>query len=270
MNLDIKGKVAVVTGADSGIGKETAKYLLNEGVTVIVSDLKQEGVDEAVSELKGFAPNGSVAGIAADLSKADSADSLAKTVEAQYGGADIIVNAAGIRGAAGDFLELTDEDWYKTIDVDLMAAVRVARAFIPQMRSKGWGRLVFVSSENALQPYPEESPYNACKAGIINLAKGLSKAYSPSGVLINTVLPAFIETPMTDAMMDELAQKNGYSREEAVKDFVKKERPGIAAQRRGKVEEVAAVIAFLCSEQASFVNGSAYRVDGGAVMTAFG
>ena len=194
---------------------------------------------------------------------------MALAVQQTFGGANIIINCAGARGAAGDFLTLTDDDWMQTINTDLMGAVRVCRAFIPQLQQKGWGRVVLISSENAYQPYEEESPYNACKAGIINLSKCLSRAYSKNGLLFNCVSPAYIETPMTDAMMDELAQQRGSNREEAVAWFLKNKRPNITVGRRGKAEEVAAVITFLVSEQASFVNGSNYRVDGGSVESAF-
>ena len=129
---------------------------------------------------------------------------------------------------------------------------------------------MLIGSENALQPYQEESPYNACKAAIINLSKCLSRAYGPDGVLINTVSPAYIKTPMTDAMMEELAKERGTTEDEAVNWFLKNKRPFIAVERRGRPEEVASVIAFLCSELSSYINGSNYRVDAGAVETAFG
>ncbi|MGB3758364.1 MAG: SDR family oxidoreductase, partial [Rivularia sp. (in: cyanobacteria)] len=170
-------------------------------------------------------------------------------------------------GATGDFLEITDEEWHNTIEVDLMSAVRVCRAFIPSMRESGWGRVVLISSEDALQPYIDELPYCAAKAGVLNLAKGLSKAYGKDGVLINSVSPAFIATPMTDAMMKKQAEEKGISFEEAISQFLKKDRPHLELNRRGKAQEVAAVIAFLCSQQASFVLGANYRVDGGSVAS---
>src|SRR5699024_3513344 len=133
--------------------------------------------------------------------------------------------------------------------------------------SGGWGRLVFVSSEDAVQPYDDELPYCAAKAGVLSLARGLSRSYAGEGLLVNTVSPAIIATPMTDDMMDKLAEQRGTSRYEAIQMFLKEERPFMELGRRGEAEEVAAVIAFLCSDRASFVNGSNYRVDAGSVAT---
>lgn len=268
MDLQIEGRVAVVTGADSGIGLATAKLLVAEGCTVVLSDQKQDSVDKVVPEVEQQAARGAkVVAIAADLSKKDAVDGFAAKIKQQFGKADMLAHFAGARGAAGDFLELSDDDWLETIQVDLMGAVRICRAFLPQMLEAGWGRILLTASENAVQPYPEETPYNSCKAGVITLAKGLSKAYSPKGVLINVISPAFIKTPMTDAMMEQLAKERGTNMDEAVEYFLKHDRPGIAVDRRGLPEEVAAVAALMLSGRASYVNGSNYRVDGGAVLT---
>jgi NAD(P)-dependent dehydrogenase (short-subunit alcohol dehydrogenase family) len=126
---------------------------------------------------------------------------------------------------------------------------------------------VIVSSENAAQPYGDEAVYNVAKAGLLNFAKGLSRVAAGRGVLVNCVSPAFIETPMTDGMMDKKAESEGVSRDEAVNQFLDEERPYLELKRRGKPEEVAAAIAFLCSEKASFVVGANYRVDGGSVAS---
>ena len=269
MNLAFNGRLGVVTGADSGIGLRTAVTLAAEGARVLIIDLKQDKLDEAVEKVKQEVEGAEAYSVAADLT--DLAD-VAKLLRAadDHGGAAVLAHLAGTRGAAGDFLELSDEGWLETLNVDLMSAVRVCRAFIPGMLERGYGRIVLTASENAVQPYVEETPYNAAKAGVINLTKGLSKAYGPDGVHVNVVSPAYVKTPMTDAMMEQRAEERGVSVAEAVESFLEEERPGITVDRRGKPQEVANVIAFLCSDLASYVDGSNYRVDGGAVRTAFG
>lgn len=271
MDLNIRKKTAVVTGGDSGIGLATAKLLASEGANIILSDKTDEELKKATEEVRTYAADKeSVLFVTADLRKNDEVLKLAEKAKDAFGNIDILVHCAGIRGAAGNFLSLSDADWMESIDVDLMSAVRVCRAFLPQMLEKNFGRIVLIASENALQPYEEESPYNACKAGIINLTKCLSRAYSPQGVMINCVSPAFIATPMTDAMMEQNAKEKNTSKEEAIQKFLKTDRPNIVVDRRGSPDEVAAAIAFLCSGHASYITGSNYRVDGGSVSTAFG
>ncbi|MGB5943345.1 MAG: SDR family oxidoreductase [Leeuwenhoekiella sp.] len=271
MDLKIKDKVAVITGGDSGIGLETAKLLIEEGAKVILSDLSMDDLKEAKQKLVNeYGESVDVELMAADLTSDKDMNKLAEDVKKKFGGAHILINCAGARGAAGDFLTLTDKDWMETIDIDLMGAVRITRAFIPQLKEKKWGRIILIGSENAMQPYEEESPYNACKAAIINFSKCLSRIYGKDNILVNTVSPAYIETPMTDAMMVELAEERDCSIDEAVDWFLANKRPHLEVQRRGRPEEVASVIAFLVSERASFVNGSNYRVDAGAVESAFG
>ncbi len=264
MDLGIAGRVAVVTGADSGMGFEVARFLVEAGVKVMMTDREPETLEAEANKLRRL---GHVATCPVDLTETGSVDRLrAATVEA-FGPADILVHAAGITGPVGDFLDMTDADWTTTIDIDFMAAVRLCRAFIPGMLDKGWGRIVLFSSEDGLQPYVEDLPYCACKAAILNLAKGLSKAYGHRGLTVNSVLPAFIASPMTDAMMEKRAQSAGVSLEEAVASFLDEERPGISVKRRGLAAEVASAVAYLCSKHASYVNGTAMRVDGGSVQT---
>ncbi len=264
MDLGIKDRVAIITGGDSGMGLKTAEFLLREGVKVALSDKDGKTLREAADSISQF---GEVHPIAADLTKPGEVLKLALSVEERFGPAHILVNAAGITGPTGDFLELTDEDFQQALETDFMAAVRVCRAFIPGMRKAGWGRVILFGSEDAEQPYVEELPYCAAKAAILNLTKGLSKAYGKDGVLINTVSPAFIETPMTDAMMEKRSKEKGVSFDKAVESFLKEERPNLVLQRRGQAEEVASLIAYLCSNQSSFITGSNFRVDGGSVGT---
>lgn len=265
MDLGITGKVALVTGGDSGIGWCTAKILLDEGVTVVISDKDQSKLDDAAVRLN--APDGSLFAFAADVTDLDSLDALRKSVERAVGDIDILVQAAGVTGAQGLFHEIDDEGWTSTIETDLLGPVRLVRTFLSALRKGGWGRIVLIGSEDAVQPYDDELPYCAAKAGVLALAKGLSRSYALEGLLVNAVSPAFIHTPMTDAMMDKRAKQLGTSTEDAITSFLEEQRPYLELKRRGEPEEVANVIAFLCSDLASFVVGSNYRVDGGSVAT---
>ncbi|MEO1093807.1 MAG: SDR family oxidoreductase [Cyanobacteria bacterium J06638_28] len=264
MELGIKGKVALITGGDSGMGRATAKLLADAGVKIALLDKTTDQLQATVEEVKTV---GEAFPVSADLRNLSEVKAAKQKIVDRYGTVDILVNCAGITGATGDFWDISDDDWYEALEVDLMAAVRVCRTFIPLMRESGWGRVVLVSSEDAVQPYTDEMPYCAAKAGVLNLAKNLSKACAKDGVLVNSVSPAFIATPMTDAMMEKRAQELGVSFDEAIATFLKEKRPHLELQRRGKAQEVAAVITFLCSQHSSFVVGANYRVDGGSVAS---
>jgi NAD(P)-dependent dehydrogenase (short-subunit alcohol dehydrogenase family) len=265
MDLGIRGRKALITGGDSGIGLATARELLEAGAIVVLSDLDQAKLDDAVKTLD--AEEWQLYAFAADVTDPASLTALGSKVQEAVGDIDILVQSSGITGATGLFHEIDDAGWVETIETDLLGPVRLVRTFLPSLRKGGWGRIVLLASEDAVQPYPDEVPYCAAKAGILSLAKGLSKTYASEGLLVNAVSPAFIATPMTDAMMEKRAKEQGSSREEAIASFLEEERPHIELKRRGEAEEVAAVIAFLCSDRASFVNGSNWRVDGGSVAT---
>lgn len=254
MDLRIEGKTAVVTGASGGIGAATARRLAEAGAVLFLTDIHDEAVQAVATEL-------GATGIAADLSTAEGVEQLHR----QTGDVDILAHLAGVTGAKGDPLEMTDADFMEAFEVDFMSAVRTARLYGPAMISRGWGRVVFITSENAAQPYPDESVYNVAKIGVASFAKSVSMMHAGKGLLANCVAPAFIETPMTGGMMEKLSKERGISKQEAIETFLREERPFLKLKRRGKSEEVAPVIALLCSELASFVAGSNWRVDGGAV-----
>lgn len=264
MDLGIQGRIALISGADSGMGKETARLLLEAGVRVALTDKPDGTLDEAVQDLS---PLGDCIGVTGDVTRPEDVSRIWTEVRDRLGEPDIYVNAAGVTGATGDFLEVDDAGWQETLEINLMGAVRMCRQAIPAMRAAGWGRIVLFASEDAVQPYVDELAYCASKAGIVSLAKGLSKAYGGDNVLVNTVSPAFIATPMTDAMMKKRAEERGETFDEAIDSFLKAERPGMTLNRRGRPEEVAAAVAFLCSERASFINGAGLRVDSGSVST---
>ncbi|BDZ51270.1 ketoacyl reductase [Frondihabitans sucicola] len=265
MDLGISGKKALITGADSGIGWHTARLLLAEGVTVVISDQDQESLDKAAADLD--AKSGKLFAFAADITNVDDLSAMHAKVKDAIGEIDILVQSAGVTGAQGLFHEIDDKGWTSTLEIDLMGPVRLVKEFLPDLRSGGWGRLVLVASEDALQPYDDELPYCAAKAGIMSFAKGLSRSYATEGLLVNTVGPAFIHTPMTDAMMEKRSKEVDQPFDKAIETFLDDKRPYMELKRRGEPDEVANVIAFLCSEAASFVNGSNYRVDSGSVAT---
>ncbi len=264
MDLGIDDRLALVTGAAGEIGLTSAIALARDGARLLLSDIDDDELTAAaadVAEQTGVEP----ATMTADLTQQEGADALVR-LGREHGGIDICVHAAGITGAKGDPLELSDDDYGEAWAIDFMSAVRMSRAVVPAMVERGWGRIVFVASENAVQSYADEMPYNVAKAALLNFTKGTAQVYAPKGVLMNVVSPAFIETDMTDGMMEKRAEELGVTVDEAVESFLAEERPHLVLERRGRPAEAAAVIAFLCSEHASFVVGSNYRVDGGAVL----
>ena len=265
MDLGISGKLALVTGAAGDIGRTAATALARDGVSLLLSDTDADELAAAEQRIRDDVDGVTIVTALADLTEQSGADELA-ALGREHGGIDICVHAAGITGAKGDPLELGDDDYDEAWNIDFMSAVRISRAVVPDMVDAGWGRVVFVASENAVQSYDDEMPYNVAKAALLNFTKGTAQVYAPKGVLINVVSPAFIETDMTDSMMEKRAEELGVDVEEAIESFLAEERPHLVLERRGRPEEVGAVIAFLCSELVSFVVGSNYRVDGGAVL----
>lgn len=257
MDLGLKGRRALVTGATGGIGRATTQTLVEEGADVFVTDVDSDALDRLCTELN-------VQGSPSDLSCTDGVETLVGTSGRDF---DIMVHAAGVTGDKGDPMTMDEEAWQHALSIDFLSGVRLVREIGPSMVERGWGRMVFVTSENVAQPYAEEAVYNASKAALLSFSKSLALAHSKNGVLVNCVAPAFIETPMTDQMMRQRAEEKGMSFEEAVETFLDEERPYLVLGRRGKPEEVAPIIALLCSERASFVTGSNYRIDGGAVAS---
>jgi len=255
MDLGIKGKRALITGGAGGMGVETIRRFIEAGVTVTATDLKDDDLEPVRTEF-------GIECIAGDLSSNQGVEKFISKAGTDF---DIWVHAAGVTGAKGDPLAMDEEAWQEALNIDFLSGVRMARHLCPAMIARGWGRVVFVTSENVAQPYPDETVYNSAKSALLSHAKSIAMAHSGKGLLVNCIAPAFIETPMTDGMMRIRSEQENCSFDEAVESFLEEERPYLVMKRRGKVEEVAPVIVFLCSELSSFVTGANWRIDGGAV-----
>ncbi|MBA2350271.1 MAG: SDR family NAD(P)-dependent oxidoreductase, partial [Burkholderiales bacterium] len=232
-----------MTGADGGIGKAIAQAFVAEGAFIATIGHERDRIEKTARKLAG--DTGTVEPFAADLTDTSSVDVMAKAVLRRFGTVHVLVNAAGGVAKFAAFDELSDEDWNKDIELNLMSAVRAMRAFLPAMREQKWGRVISVASESGVQPDADIPNYNAAKAALIAFGKSISKAYAKDGVLVNSVSPAFIRTPLVERMLQERADEKGMSFDEALEDFLKTERPHIELHRPGKPSEVAAAVVFL-------------------------
>lgn len=263
MDLGLEGKSAIVTGSSRGIGRAIAEELLGEGARVVINGRRARDVEKTSAELERAYP-GQVFGVPADLSRDEEAANLAAAAAEKFGGVDVLVNNAGVFEAK-PFDRISPGEYLAMYNVNVVGAVRMTLSVLPHMLENRWGRIVMIASENGTQPDPMMMHYNLTKASLINLASGLAKAYGVSGVLVNAVSPAFIRTPGVEEMMRAGAEQSGRGLEEQIEWFRAENRPNIKIGRMGTMEEVAALVAFLCSDRAAFINGANYRVDGGSV-----
>lgn len=266
MELGLKGKIVLVTGASKGIGKAIAAGFAAEGSKVAITARGKEELQQAAGEISK-STGAEVIGVAADMSKAGDITRAVEEVVQRFGTVHVLVNNAGGVGAFAAFKDLTDDDWLDILNLNVMSAVRATRAVLPHMQRQKWGRIVNISSESGSQPDAFMPHYNASKAAMNNLTKSLSKAYAADGILVNTVSPAFIMTPLVADMLQKLAKEQGASPEEVTAQFLEKNRPHIELKRPGESEEVASAVVYLASERASFITGTNLRVDGGSVAS---
>ncbi len=266
MDLGLRNKVVLVTAASQGIGRAIAEAFAAEGSKVAITGRRADELQKAAREIIA-ATKAEVVAITADASKADDNIRMVDEVVKRFGTIHLLVNNAGGVGAFAAFHDLTDDDWLEVLNLNVMSAVRATRAALPHMQKQKWGRIINISSESGTQPDGFMPHYNASKAAMNNLTKSLSKAYATEGILVNTVSPAFIMTPLLSSMLQKMADEKGISLDEAIAEFLAKNRPHIEVKRPGESAEVAAAVVFLASEQASFINGTNLRVDGGSVAS---
>jgi len=260
MHINLNGKTAVVTGSTHGIGLAAAKGLMESGARVIVNGRKQDTVDKAVAQLKAAAPEEVVIGVAADLGSSEGCDKLIKIVPQ----CDILVNNVGIYGLQ-DFFATPDREWQRFFEINVMSGVRLARAYLQGMADRGWGRVVFLSSESGLNIPPDMIHYGFTKTAVLGISRGLAKRMAGTGVTVNAVLPGPTMSDGVKKMLKPEAEKTGKSIEQAGIDFVLSNRPSSIIRRPATVEEVANMIVYTCSPEASATTGAALRVDGGVV-----
>jgi NAD(P)-dependent dehydrogenase (short-subunit alcohol dehydrogenase family) len=264
MDLGLRGRTAIVTGGSKGIGREIALTLASEGAQLVVVARGAPAVDQTVADIRKAGGTG--IGIAADVGLAGTAEAVVQAAIKQLGKVDILINNAGGQRKRAGFDELTDQDFLDAYTDNVLSVVRMVRAVLPSMRERHWGRIINIVSEAATQPDRVFQHYNAAKAAELNLTKSLSKALARDGILVNAVAPGLIATPGIEASFAQGAREQNRPVEEVKGDFLRKFKPGLVLARAGDPAEVAAVVAFLASDRASYVTGANYRVDGGSVV----
>ena len=262
MKIDLSGKTAIVTGSTAGIGKAIAKGLAGTGATVVVNGRSQKTVDAAVAELAKAVPGAKLRGVAADVSTEEGCRALVASVPE----IDILINNAGIYEPK-DFFEISDDDWRHMLEVNVLSGVRLSRAYLKGMLSRDWGRIVFVSSESALNIPKEMIQYGTSKTAQLAVARGLAKITAGTGVTVNSILPGPTRTEGVEGFLKATAARSGQSVDEAGTSFVKQFRPSSLLLRLASVDEVANMAVYVASREASATNGAALRVEGGIVDT---
>jgi NAD(P)-dependent dehydrogenase (short-subunit alcohol dehydrogenase family) len=262
MNIDLSGKTALVTGSTSGIGHAIAKGLAATGASVVVNGRTQAKVDAAAAALAKAVPGSKVRGVAADVSTAEGC----KALVAALPDVDILINNAGIFEPKG-FLEIPDADWSRFFDVNVMSGVRLSRAYLPAMLKRNWGRIVFISSESALNIPKEMIHYGTTKTAQLAVSRGLAEMTRGTAVTVNSVLPGPTMSEGVETFVKDLAKQHGQSVEEAASQFVKQFRPTSLLQRFASVEEIANMVVYVSSKESSATNGAALRAEGGIIQT---
>lgn len=262
MDLQLNNKKALVSGSTAGIGLAIATALAQEGAAVVVNGRSEERVDAAVRQIRKSTGNVEVIGITADLGTKAGADLLIGKLPT----VDILVNNLGIYEPK-PFPEITDEDWLRFFEVNVLSGVRLSRFYLPTMLQNNWGRIVFISSESGINIPAEMIHYGVTKTAQIALARGLAETTAGTLVTVNSVLPGPTRSEGVEQFVADMAKTQGTDTATVEKDFFRTVRPSSLLKRFATVEEVAAMVAYVCSPIASATNGAALRVDGGVVRS---
>ncbi len=262
METNLKGKTALVTGSTAGIGKAIAIGLAKEGARVILNGRTNARIGATKAEILKLIPHADVRGIVADFASVEAIDRLI----ADLPEVDILVNNVGIFEPKA-FGDISDADWYKLFDVNVMSGIRLSRHYMPKMLEKNWGRIIFLSSESAVQIPEEMIHYGMTKTAQIAVAGGLARMTKGTGVTVNSVLPGPTKSEGAEKFLTAMASTNNTTVEEVEQDFFKEGRPSSLLQRFASTEEVANLVVYLSSTLSSATNGASLRVDGGTLPT---
>jgi NAD(P)-dependent dehydrogenase (short-subunit alcohol dehydrogenase family) len=262
MKIDLSGHRAIISGSTAGIGFAVATGLARAGAAVVINGRSEAGTFDAVRRLSRLVPTASIDGVDADLGSAACVDYFAS----KAGNADILVNNLGIYEAK-PFLDISDALWRQIFDVNVMSGVRLCRHYFPKMLASNWGRIVFMSSESALNIPAEMIHYGMTKTAQLAVARGLAELTAGTGVTVNSVLPGPTRSEGVDKFVAQLARERGLSEAEVERSFFAELRPSSLLKRFATVEEVANMVVYIVSEQAAATNGAALRVDGGVVRS---
>lgn len=262
MHIDLSGKTALVSGSTAGIGFAIAKGLAGTGAKVIVNGRTEARVESAIAKLKEVNPDAVLEGVAADVSTAEGCEALAARVPQ----VDILVNNAGI-GAFKDFFEIADAEWEQLFQINVMSGVRLSRAYMKGMLARDWGRIVFISSESGVHIPADMIHYGFSKTAQLAVSRGLAELTAGTGVTVNAVLPGPTRSEMVEGFLQDTAKREGISVEEVGARFVKSMRGTSLLQRMTTTDEVANMVVYACSKEASATNGAALRAEGGIVRT---
>jgi NAD(P)-dependent dehydrogenase (short-subunit alcohol dehydrogenase family) len=263
MDLHLENKKALVTGSTAGIGYATALQLAKEGADVIVNGRTAERVDKAVAQIKTESANDKVGGVVADFASIESINNLIQQIPQ----VDILINNVAIFEPK-PFADITDQDWFRFYEINVLSGIRLARAYFGQMLNNGWGRIIFISSESAIQIPEEMIHYGMTKTAQLAVARGLAELTKGTAVTVNSVLPGPTVSEGVGGFIDNLAKDQNKTKEQVEADFFKTVRPTSIIQRFLSTTEVANMVTYLASPLASATNGAAIRAEGGLLKGA--